>query len=58
MKKILQYLGLRSSCCNARVITWHQNKFYCEECESWLNASHGDKVINNFVKSPKKTLKT
>lgn len=37
MKTILQMLGLRTICCNAKIVTWHSNKHYCENCEKWLD---------------------
>lgn len=39
MKSLLQIAGLRSSCCNAKIVVWHANKYYCAKCESWLYKS-------------------
>ena len=37
--KILIILGLRSACCAAKIETWHQGKYFCANCESWLGHS-------------------
>lgn len=37
MKKLLQTLGLRTKCCNAKIITWHHDKHYCSACKQWLD---------------------
>ena len=33
MRKFLQILGLRTNCCNAKILNWHLNKYYCSQCK-------------------------
>lgn len=52
MKKRLQIaLGLRSSCCAAKIVSWHSDKYYCAQCEAWLSTA-------NTVKAPKSSIKS
>lgn len=37
--KLLIILGFRSACCGAKIETWHQGKYFCNNCESWLSRS-------------------
>lgn len=35
--QMLVRMKLRSECCGGRIVAWHHDKFYCQECEGWLH---------------------
>ncbi len=51
--KLLIAAGLRSSCCGAKIATWHASKYYCTKCDGWLG--RGGQTLASSAKAVSKT---
>lgn len=44
-QKFLVKIGLRTKCCQAKIMFWHHNQMYCQKCLAKIDQQPKHKII-------------